>query len=151
MCQQGLLDFCGFKMEMEEIARWAFIAFLVIAILAGLAIGYMAFDARAQDPGGFSAESVASNHGYILLIMLILGFIIGIAGSVTTKEVTLFLIATIALMVAGSSNVWGPLNFAPIEILYYFAVAITTYIAAFAAPAAVIIAIKGVLAMAKEK
>lgn len=136
-------------MEMEEIARWAFIAFLVIAILAGLAIGYMAYDA-----GGFgltASQTVAEWHGYVLLIMLILGFIIGIAGSITTKEVTLFLIATIALMVAGSSNVWGPLEVAPIEILYYFAVAITTYIAAFAAPAAVIISIKGVLAMAKEK
>lgn len=136
-------------METEEIARWAYIAFLVIAILAGLAIGYMAFDARAQ--GGFSADSVASNHGYILLIMLILGIIIGIAGSITSKEITPFLIATIALMVAGGSNVWGPLAIDPIEVLYYLAVAITTYIAAFAAPAAVIISIKGVLAMTKEK
>ena len=135
-------------MEMEEIARWAYIGFLGIAILAGLAVGYMAFDA-----GGFNAtQSVADMHAYVLLIMLILGVIIGIAGSITAKEITPFLIATIALMVAGSTGVWSPLdNVEALKILYYFAVAITSYIAAFAAPAAVLIAIKGVLAMAKEK
>lgn len=135
-------------MEMEEIARWAYILFLGIAILAGLAIGYMAFDA-----GGFNAtQSVADMHAYVLLIMLILGVIIGIAGSITAKEITPFLIATIALMVAGSGAVWNPLlQVEALKILYYFAAAITSYIAAFAAPAAVLIAIKGVLAMAKEK
>ena len=135
-------------MEMEEIARWAYILFLAIAILAGLAVGFMAFDA-----GGFDAtQSVADAHGYVLLTMLILGAIIGIAGSITAKEITPFLIATIALMVAGSGGVWSPLlQVEALEILYYFAVAVTSYIAAFAAPAAVIIAIKGVLAMAKEK
>ncbi|UCD40287.1 MAG: hypothetical protein JSV87_01740 [Candidatus Bathyarchaeota archaeon] len=137
-------------MEMEEIARWAYIIFLVIAIIAGLAIGYMAFDARAQ--GGFEAQTVADMHGYVLLIMLVLGIIIGIAGSITAKEIAPFLIATIALMVAGSGEVWSPLQAVEaLEILYYLAAAITSYIAAFAAPAAVIIAIKGVLAMAKEK
>jgi hypothetical protein len=135
-------------MEMEEVARWAYIIFLVIAILAGLAIGYMAWDA-----GGFSATTaVADAHGYVLLIMLILGIIIGITGSITAKEVSAFLIATIALMVVGSGNVWTPLQQVEIlEILYYFAAAITTYIAGFAAPAAVIISIKGIIAMAKEK
>ena len=139
-------------MEMEEIARWAYILFLGIAILAGLAVGYMAYDARAQDPGGFQATNVADAHGYVLLIMLILGAIIGIAGSITAKEITPFLIATIALMVAGSGGVWSPLTqVETLKILYYFAVAITSYIAAFAAPAAVLIAIKGVLAITKEK
>lgn len=135
-------------MEMEEISRWSYIAFLVIAILAGLAVGYMAWDA-----GGFSAtSSVADAHGWVLLVMLILGIIIGIAGSITTKEVTAFLVATIALMVVGSGNVWNPLlQVEALAILYYFAAAITTYIAGFAAPAAVIISIKGIIAMAKEK
>ena len=135
-------------METEEIARWAYISFLVIAIIAGLAIGYMAFN----EGGFYATQSVADMHGYVLLIMLVLGIIIGIAGSITAKEITPFLIATIALMVAGSGGVWSPLlQVEALEILYYFAVAITSYIAAFAAPAAVIIAIKGVLAMAKEK
>ncbi len=140
-------------MEMEEIARWSYIAFLVITIVAGLAVGYMAYDARTDTTTTETIfDTVADTHGYVLLIMLTLGVIIGIAGSITSKEIAPFLIATIALMVVGISNVWSPLwQVELLQILYCFASAITTYIAAFAAPAAVIIAIKGILAMAKEK
>ena len=126
-------------MEMEEIARWAYVAFVAIAVIAGLAVGYMAWDGQA----------ISEIDGYVTLTMLILGIIIGIT-SITTKEVTPFLIATIALIVAGIGNVWVPLNIDPIQILYYFADTITRYIVAFAAPAAVIIAIKAVLTMAKD-
>jgi len=125
---------------MEEISRWAYIAFIVIAVVAGLAVGYMAFSA---DP------TTADVNGWVMLIMLILGVIIGIT-SITAKEVTPFLIATIALVVAASANVWAPLGNIH-ELLYYWATYILGYIVAFAAPAAVIISIKAVLAMAKEK
>jgi len=133
-------------MEMEEIARWAYIAFVVIAIVMGLAVGYMAYDAELH----WADTTVVDTNGYVTLIMLILGIVIGIT-SITAKEVTPFLIATIALVVAGVGNVWLPLNIDPIQILYYFADTITRYIVAFAAPAAVIIAIKAVLTMTKEK
>jgi hypothetical protein len=82
-------------------------------------------------------------------MMLILGIIIGLA-SITAKEVTPFLIATIALIVAASANVWAPLTRIH-GLLYYWVTAILDYIVAFAAPAAVLIAIKAVLGMAKEK
>ncbi len=126
-------------MDMEEIARWAFIIFVVISIIAGLAIGFMDYD----------GQNVSDTHGYITLLMLILGIIIGLT-SITTKEVTPFLIATIALVVAAASDVWYPLNNVH-ELLYEWAYYILSYIVAFAAPAAVIIAIKSVFAMAKEK
>ncbi len=135
-------------MDMEEIAKWAYIIFLVIAIVAGLAIGVMASGAH---PDGFDDPSVADANGWVILIVLILGIIIGLT-SITTKEVTPFLIATIALMVAGAGGVWDPLlKIELLQVIYYIARAITSYIAAFAAPAAVIIAIKAVLAIAKEK
>jgi len=132
-------------MEMEKIARWAYIAFVVIAIVMGLAIGYMAYSADYHwaDPG------VADTNGWVTLIMLILGIIIGLT-SITEREVTPFLIATIALIVATVTNVWGPLSNIH-ELLYYWATAILNYIVAFAAPAAVIIAIKSLLPIAKEK
>ena len=134
-------------METEEIARWAYIAFLVIAIVAGLAVGYMAFAADYH----WSDAGVQDADGWVTLIMLILGIIIGIAGSITAREITPFLIATIALMVAGIGDVWSPLSqIGALELLYYWATAITSYIVAFAAPAAVIIAIKSVLAMARD-
>jgi len=130
-------------MEMEDIARWAYILFVIIAVVAGLGVGYMAYDL------GRSNSDYQQIHGYITLIMLILGIIIGIT-SITTKEVTPFLIATIALLVAAGANVWSPLGSIH-ELLYEFADHILTYIVAFAAPAAVIISIKSVLGMAKEK
>jgi len=132
------------KMEMEEIARWAYIAFVVLAIVMGLAVGYMAYDAELH----WADTTVADTNGWVILIMLILGIIIGIT-SITAKEVTPFLIATIALIVAAAANVWSPLGNIH-ELLYYWATGILNYIVAFAAPAAVIIAIKSVLAMAKD-
>jgi hypothetical protein len=85
-----------------------------------------------------------------MLVLLILGIIVGLI-SIGMKEVTPFLIATIALVVAGSiSNVWQPLTTIH-ELLYYWAFAILKYIVAFAAPAAVIIAAKLVFSIAREK
>ena len=134
-----------YEMQMEEIARWAFIAFVIIAIIAGLAIGYMAYDANLH----WADSGVADANGWVILIMLILGIIIGLT-SITTKEVRSFLLATIALVVAYSADVWSPLSRIH-DLLYYWATAILSYIVAFAAPAAVIIAIKSVFEMAKEK
>jgi hypothetical protein len=132
---------------MEEIARWAFIGFVVIAVIAGLAVGYMAYNADYH----WADADVRSANGWVVLIMLVLGIIIGLT-SITTKEVTPFLIATIALVVAAAADVWsGFNNVEMLELLYYWATAILDYIVAFAAPAAVIIAIKSVFAMAKEK
>ncbi|MGD8545844.1 MAG: hypothetical protein PVH12_06670 [Candidatus Bathyarchaeota archaeon] len=133
-------------MEMEEIARWAYVLFVVIAIIAGLAVGYMAY--TKHDTLGWNDPDVSNINGYILIIMLVLGIIIGVT-SITTKEVTPFLISTIALVVAANANVWSPLSKIH-PLLDYWATGILWYIVAFAAPAAVIIAIKGVLAMAKE-
>ena len=95
-------------MEMEEIARWAFIAFVIIAVLMGLTVGYM----------HSTGTDVSTINGYILLIMLILGAVIGIT-SITTKEVRPFLLSTIALVVASSTNVWEPLDSIH-ELLYFF-------------------------------
>jgi hypothetical protein len=82
--------------------------------------------------------------------MLILGIITGLT-SISIKEVTPFLIVTIALMVAGSGmGVWSPLIRIH-ELLYQWATYILSYIIAFAAPAAVIIAVKSLLVMVKEK
>lgn len=138
------------KMEMEKITRWAYIAFVVLAVVMGLAVGYMAYDKSPNVANyGWSNPDVANINGYVLLIMLILGIIIGLT-SITAKEVTPFLIATIALVVAASANVWSPLGKIHL-LLDYWATGILWYIVAFAAPAAVIIAIKAILPIVKEK
>jgi hypothetical protein len=127
-------------MNMEEIARWAFVAFVIIAILMGLVVGYLAYNA---DPNYDNANA------YVTLILLILGIIVGLV-SITVKEVQPFLIVAIALIVASISNVWLPLETIH-PLLYHWARQILNYIVAFVAPAAVLIAIKSVLAMSKEK
>jgi hypothetical protein len=106
----------------------------------GLVVGYMAYN---------NDVNLAKVDGWVTLIMLVLGIIIGVT-AITAKEVTPFLIATIALIVAASANVWSPLGEIH-EILFFWAFYILHYIVAFAAPAAVIIAVRSVLAIAKEK
>lgn len=133
------------KMETEQIAQYAFMAFVAISIIAGLAYGYNRWD-FAEHP----LEADLWDEGWIMLIMVILGIIVGLV-SITAKETTPFLIASIALIVTSTmiapfdaiNKVAAPLG--------YMATWIVTFIAAFAAPAAVLIAIKEVYAMAKEK
>ena len=137
--------------ETEQIAQYAFMAFVVIAIVAGLAVGYMAYD---KHPVGFNDPDVENINGYVTLIMLILGIIVGLV-SITAKEVGPFLISAIALMAARiglgtGADVWSPLTRVH-DLLYYWAWAILNYIVAFVAPAAVIIAFKAVYVLAKEK
>ena len=127
-------------MDMEKIAKWAFTIFVILAVIMGLVVGYMAYTNDAN---------YANTNAYVTLIMLILGVIVGLV-SITAKEAMPFLIATIALIVASSANVWSPL--ATIHpLLSDWATAILNFIVAFAAPAAVLNAIKSVFAMAREK
>ena len=138
-------------MDLKEIARWAYVIFVVVVLLAGFILGYSAYDSYVVTPTNPPvnwAENIKTNDGYVLFGMLILGAIIGLT-SITRKEVTPFLLATIALLVASGSNVWVGLWYLH-PLLFFWASAILSYIVAFAAPAAVIIAIKSVLDMAKE-
>jgi hypothetical protein len=127
-------------MEMERIAEYAFTVFVFLAIAMGLVVGYMRYTGSVD---------VANARAYITLIMLILGIIVGLI-SITAKEVTPFLIATIALIVAAISNVWQPLEVIH-RLLYDWATEILSFIVAFVAPAAVIIAVKAVISMGRSK
>lgn len=137
------------ELGMEKIAHYAFMAFVLIAVVAGLAVGAWAYSVNSNYPSGFYDTDVSNANGYILLAMLILGLIVGLI-SVTTKEVQPFLIATIALIVASLTNVWSSLETIH-AILPYWATAILNYIVAFVAPAAVILAIKAVFALERSK
>ncbi len=134
--------------NMEKIAHYAFFAFVIIAIVAGLAFGAWAYSINNTYPLGFYGSTWSSWESWVLLIMLILGIIVGLI-SITTKEVQLFLIVAIALIVASTANVWAPL--ASIHaILAYWADSILKFIVAFVAPAAVIIAIRGVIELERK-
>jgi hypothetical protein len=135
------------EMEMEKIARWTFVAVVIIAIVMGLVVGSMADVASMHTYD----SNVINANAYVTLIFLILGIAVGFI-SVTSKNVSPFLIAAIALVVVGTSTVWSPLLMkGQLNLLYYWATEIVSYIAAFAAPAAVIIAVRSLLAIEKEK
>ena len=135
------------EMEMEKIARWTFVAVVVIAIVMGLVVGSMADIASAHTYD----TNVMDATAYVVLIMLILGIVVGLI-SVTSKDVMPFLIGAIALVVVGTSTVWSALTLkSELYLLYYWATDIVSFIAAFAAPAAVIIAVRSLLAIEKAK
>jgi hypothetical protein len=114
-------------MEMRKIGEWAFLACVVIAILAGIAI---------------PADAA------VVAALVVLGIIVGLL-NISEKETTAFLIAAIALMVAGTAG------FSSLETvvagLGNMVTAILSYRGVFVAPAAVIVALKAVWAMGKKK
>ena len=118
---------------MGKIGEWAFIAFVILAILAGLVAGI----------AGRAAI------GWVTLVMVILGIIIGFT-TVTTKEAIPFLTAAIALLVANAGGTFLIIDevIAPLGTIID---AIVSNIAAFVAPAAIILAIKAIIGIAKTK
>ena len=47
-------------MEMEEIARWAYIIFVIVAIVAGLVLGYSAYASYSTTPADPPANWAAN-------------------------------------------------------------------------------------------
>jgi hypothetical protein len=138
------------QINMEKIAHYAFLAFVIIAIVAGLAIGAWAYSVNTNLPYPFNMTgNVANANSYVLLIMVILGIIVGLI-SVTAKDIQPFLIAAIALVAASLVQVWQPLDTIN-YLLRYWATLILNYIVAFVAPAAVLLAIKAVFALERSK
>ncbi len=114
-------------MKMNKLGHWSFILGVAIAIVAGLATGL----------AGFQNEWIAT-------ILVILGVVVGFL-NISEKEISSFLIAAIALLVAGAAGlgslpVIGPSILGPILV----------NIATFVAPAAVIVALKAVYSLGKK-
>lgn len=110
------------------IGFWAFVVGLIIALVAGVmsALGM----ATAIMPA-------------VIIILIILGLVIGFL-NITAKEILLFLVAIIALMVVGGV-------FAPLKTFGIGAIldSILALVATLMAPAAVVVAIKALWAVGK--
>jgi hypothetical protein len=112
-------------MNTETVGRWAFIAGVIIAILAGIAAAF----------GGAMAD-------WAPLVMLILGIVVGLT-TITEKETTPFLVAAIALLVANGGRAFLILD----GVMPGLGTGIDTILvtlAAFVAPAAIIMAVKAI-------
>ena len=110
-----------------EYGHWAFILGVIIAIIAGLATGFV--------------DVITA--GWITFVLVILGLIVGFL-NINEKETQPFLIASIALMLASTSLVG-------LSIAYGIGTYLTTiviHIAAFVAPAALLVALKAIYKLA---
>ena len=110
----------------QRVGGWAFILGVLIAIIVGLAAG-----------------AVIAYAGWIMLVLIVLGLIVGFL-NVGDKDVTGFLIAAIALMAVGTANL------AIIPTIGIYLASIVQNIAAFVAPAALIVALKEVYNIARK-
>lgn len=104
-----------------KIGHWAFIVGILLAIIAGLI-----------------PQLQTSTVTWILVI---LGLVVGLL-NITAKETTEFLVAVIALLIVGSAGA--------IPALGGIVLAILANIVALSAPAALIVALKAVYALAAE-
>jgi hypothetical protein len=108
----------------EQLGKWAFIIGLIVALI-----------------GGFVSTQLSGTWAAVLVI---LGIVVGFL-NVTEKEVSGFLLAAVALIVAGTSNMGViPAIGANLE-------AVLGNIVMFVAPAAVVVGIKAVWGTAKKK
>ncbi|MDP2974154.1 MAG: hypothetical protein Q8N60_03825 [Candidatus Diapherotrites archaeon] len=113
----------------QKIGSYAFIVGVVIAVLAGIA-------------GGFVAEYA----GGIALALVILGLIVGYL-NISDKEIVTFVVASIGLIVAGSAN----LKAIDTVVVGLGTVlqAILANIVVFIAPAVIVVGLKAVYSLAK--
>ena len=115
-------------MEMNNsLGSWAFILGVLIAIVAGLALG---------------AGVLGDLGQYVAIILVILGLVVGFL-NIGAKEVTDFLIAAIALVAVGAANL------ATIPAIGTYLASMLSYVAAFVAPAALVVALKAIYAMGR--
>ncbi len=110
-------------MKKAEIGHWSFLIGIVLAILAGLM-------------GTLYQETIA-------MTLIVLGVIIGVL-NISEKEVTDFLVASIALLLTGAA---GLEELPAIGILIG---PIVTNIATLVAPAVVIVSLKAIYELGKK-
>ena len=113
----------------KKMGEWAFIIGVLIAIVIGL----------------FSGSLEANVQGWLVLLLVVLGLIVGLL-NVTATESTPFLIAAAALMLTGLSG--DTLSNIP-KIGSYLS-GIVVQIAVFVTPAAIVVALKAIQSLAKE-
>jgi len=112
---------------MAKIGEWAFMVGAILAILLGFV--------------------PADYMGTATLVLVVLGLIMGLL-NVTEKETTPFLVAAIALIATGSAA--SNLSIIKPEMLGSFLASAVTNLAAFVAPGAIVVALKAIMALAKD-
>jgi hypothetical protein len=118
--------------DFEKLGKYAFMACIMIAVVAGVASVFASF-----------------SSAWIALLLVVLGVCVGFT-TISEKEVTPFLLAAIALTVASSGGWFLIINEAVAKLGTL--INNTLYnIASFVAPAAIILATKMIYGLANKK
>ncbi len=107
-----------------QIGHYAFFLGAILAIIAGLFAGMI-------------------DDVIVLTLLVVLGAIVGLL-NITVKEATPFLVAAVALMLAGVVN----LGLIPVVGVYLRS--ILTNLVVFVVPAAIIVSLKSIYTLAKQ-
>ncbi|MBI4009723.1 MAG: hypothetical protein HY361_00815 [Candidatus Aenigmarchaeota archaeon] len=104
--------------DMSKVGEWAFLGGVLLAVLVGLIPGVL--------PGNLVA-----------LVLVVLGLLVGLI-NIGAKETHSFLLASVALLVAGAAGLQT------LPVVGGIVSSVLTNLVSFVAPAAVIVALKAV-------
>lgn len=114
----------------SKMGQWSFIGGVIIAVIVGL----------------FSGNIPVSVQGWLVLLLVVLGLIVGLL-NITERETTPFLVAAAALLITGIATKES-LNLIPVIGGYFQAV--VQNIAVFVTPAAIVVALKAIKSLAEN-
>ncbi|MBI2084862.1 MAG: hypothetical protein HYT70_04625 [Candidatus Aenigmarchaeota archaeon] len=118
----------GRSLAGPKVGEWSFLVGVLLAIVLGL----------FPQPGWQST---------VTLVLVVLGIIVALV-NVTSKETSTFLVAAIALLVAASAG--GAGGFGSLPVVGAYLINIFDNLVVFVAPAAVIVGLKAIYALAKD-
>ena len=123
----------------KNVGSWAFIIGFVIALAAGIVAGL-----NAMSPGMVHMDVTSLMMGVLVFIGVIVGIV-----NVSSSETIVFLVCAMAIMLTPSG--FGALNALPgMGVIAAFLSALTGMMAVFVAPAAIIVALKGIYSTARK-
>ena len=128
-------------MASQKLGSYAFLLGLLIAIIAGLVVALAPYVNMPVDPMVVDAAT---------LIIVVLGLIVGFL-NIHDKHRTDFLIATIAVAMVGIVVTASGFNVGQMSVIGAIIAGVVGKIVALAAPAALVVGLKQIMALAKEQ
>jgi len=117
-------------MDNTQVGTWAFLLGAILALVAGIFGGVL-----------------AAYEGYILLLLVVLGLVVGFL-NIKDREIDKFLLASVALILVGSANLTAANTVVP--LLGTTLQAIVTNLARFVAPATLLVSLQAIYNLAKD-
>ena len=117
----------------SQVGKWAFLIGVVLAVITGIGTGL------AQEWG---------TNPWLMLLLVVLGLVVGFV-NITAKEVQGFLVAAVALLVAGTANLAEVNTLVPsLGDILEGIIKMVIYVVA---PAALIVCLRAIYGFAAEK